>query len=151
MENKNQIIHKLDTNSFEIVNSRINKKTRLLQLYGQANKNKEFDFRNKEDKLNKGFIYLSIRIIENLQTTENKILAEKKIALERQIKVIEKNHELEFKELTNKALADSIDEAMEVLNESFSKNELGEKFNAENRFTDLIKTSIFGLLKKNIK
>ncbi|TDN93387.1 hypothetical protein DET49_104113 [Salegentibacter sp. 24] len=150
MEIRNQFIHNLDTNSFETVNSRINKKTRLLQLYDEFDKHKEFGLMLKEDKLYKGFIFLCIRIIQNLETTENKILEEKKAALDRQIEVIEKNHELEFKKLTNKALADSIDEVMEVLNESFKKNELGEKFNAGNRFTDLIKTSIFGLLKKNI-
>lgn len=151
MEIRNQFIHNYDTNSFETVNSRINKKTRLLNIYEEFNKNNKIQSKNREEKLRKGFISLCIKIIQNLQNTENQILKEKKIALEKQIEIIEKNHEIEFKELTTKALADAIDEAMDVLDKSFAKNELGQEFNADNRFTALIKSSIFGLLEKNMK
>lgn len=150
MEIRNQFIHNYDTNSFEVVNSRLNKKTRLLSLFDEIYEFKKDDF-NNEEKLSKGFICLCIKIVKSLQLTENEIIKEKEEALQIQIDIAEKNHELEFKEITNKALADSIDDAMDLLNKSFSKSEFGQKLNFENKLTEKIKASIFGFLEKNMK
>ena len=150
MEIRNQFIHNYDTNSFEIVNSRLGKKNRLLSLFNEKYELENKNF-TKEEKLNKGFSFLSIRIIEKLQLAENEIIKDKEEALKLQIEIAEKNHQLEFKEITNKALADSIDDAMELLNKSFSKSEFGRKLNFENGLTKRVKSSIFGFLEKNMR
>jgi len=150
MEIRNQFIHNYDTNSFEKVNSRLSKKNRLVELYEEIIEPKNENW-NIEKKLKKGFICLCIRIVEKLQLTENGIIKEKEDSLRIQIEIAEKNHELEFKEITNKALADSIDDAMDLLNKSFSTSDFGRKLNSENILTKKIKSSIFSFLEKNMR
>ncbi|WP_282031831.1 hypothetical protein [Winogradskyella eximia] len=151
MEIRNQFIHNYDTNSFETVNLRINRKKRLIELYDSQTEVEKKDSITYEKKLRIGFLNLSIKIIQDLEITEKTIIAEKIEFLNSKIEIYEKNHELEFKEITNKALADSIDDAMELLDSSFSKSEFGKQLNPNSKLTNYIKSSIFGFLEKNMR
>jgi len=145
MEIRNQFIHNFDTNSYEIVIKRIGKEKRLLELFAES-KIENGNIKEKEEKLKFGFSHLSISIFKRLE-----IIEEKTQALKRKIEILEKSHDLEFKEITQKALADSIDDAMELLNSNLNKSDLGRHLNTENELTNSIKTSIFMFMEKNMR
>lgn len=146
MEIRNQFIHNADTNSFEIVNARITRKNRLSQLSETPR-----DIWESEYSLRQGFYTLCMEIMKGLLEADNKIHEEKVSNIQRQIDIIEKDQELKFKESVTKALADSIDQTIDELNDRFSINEYGRKINANNRLTNIIKYIFEKSLRENLK
>ena len=153
MEIRNQFIHNHDTNSYEFVINRVNKEKRIMEFFSELNFDKDLQIfvQEKEVKLKAGFKRFYFSVVERLITTEKKVVTEKTEILNQQIKILEKEHELEFKDLTNKALADSIDDAMNLLDSSLIETEFGKLLNPDSKLTDKIKSSIFGFLEKNMR
>lgn len=140
MEVRNQFIHNLDTNSFEIVLERIGKKSQMLDFFDSSNNQSVTD---NEAKYSQGFISLTMKLLKDLQKTHETIFEEKINAVKEKLGVIGKQREAETLDLALGFLGDSIDESMELLSKRFK-----EVFNYDGDFGNTIKNWILGNYQK---
>ena len=145
MEIRNQFIHNFDTDSFQIVLDRVNKKTKILEFY-QSGNNQHLKIEDEETKYRLGFINLTISILKGLEKAESDIVSEKNEALKNKIKVLKKTNEIENLDLALKVLADSIDEVTEIFNKRF-KQTLSHDWD----IGQYLRNGIQGLFEKKMK
>lgn len=144
MEIRNQFIHNLDANTFEVVLSRINKKNKLIKFSKEYRTSKNLITSNKlteEETYIASFELLAMAIHEDLHNTTQKVLKEKLELVENKIKAYQ--NELNDKAL--KAIGDAIDQSIELFEKRWK-----EVFGEEYDMAGLLKQSIHGFYTKNL-